>query len=214
MSRMHLVSVFLALFFALSSCSPRPASPTPQVLAVYATAAAQPWLPDLYACADQHSVVVRLADSPAGAQIQLRIGQPQNLTSPAYQIDTEEILVVTNRESPVQNMSADQARALFNGAEAEGLDVWVFAPGEDVQQVFDREVMLGAQITSLALLATSPQQMSDALNSQKNGVGILPRHLKAGTVRDVFTIGEVPVLAVVNGKITGVIEQVLACLQK
>lgn len=208
----------LALSFLLWSCAPRTVSPssppTTQMVDVYASAAAQPWLPDLYGCATEQAVIVRMVGAPADAQIRLRVGQPQDLTALAYQIDTEDIQIVTNRESPVQNLSADQARALFSGVGAEGLEVWVFAPAEDMQQIFDEQVMQGAQITSLALLAASPQQMSDALNKDKNAVGILPRHWRAGTVRDLYTLANIPVLAIVDEEPKGAVEGVLTCLQK
>jgi hypothetical protein len=208
------LSLVPLLSLALTSCGPAATTGTPEVIDVYATSAVQPWLPDLYACAAQRSAVPRLVDSPSQAQVRLRIGQPEGLNSPSYQIDSEDILVVTNRESPVQNLSADEARALFSGAEGTAVDVWVFAPAEDVQQVFEQAVMEGLPITSLASLAASPQQMSDVVNSQKSAVGILPRHWKAGTVREVFSIPDVPVLAIVDRQPAGVIRDVLECLQK
>jgi hypothetical protein len=202
------------LTLTLTTCAPARTTAIPPVIDVYATTAVQPWLPDLYACAKQRSAVIRLVDSPAQAQVRLRIGQPQDLDSTSYRIDSEDILIVTSRESPAQNLSPDEARALFSDAAGGAVDVWVFAPAEDVQQVFEQEVMRGAPVTSLADLAASPQQMSDVLNTSKNAVGILPRHWKAGTVRDIFTISDVPVLAITDQQPAGVIRDVLACLQK
>jgi len=66
----------------------------------------------------------------------------------------------------------------------------------------------------MAQLAATPQQMSDTLNAEKNAVGILPRHWKAGAARDVFTVAEVPVLAVVSEQPDGAIKSLLTCLQK
>jgi len=198
----------------LSACGAGTPVTTPQLVNVYATAATQPWLADLYACAEQESVVIRLADSPSAAEILLRVGQPEDLSTPAYEIDREDILIVTNRESPVQNLSAEEARALFAGRGAEGVDIWIFAPAEDVQQIFEREIMQGTPITSLARLAATPQQMSDTLNSEKNAVGILPRHWKAGTVRDVLALPNVPVLAILKSDPQGAAKDLLTCLQK
>jgi hypothetical protein len=182
------------------------------VIDVYATGAAQPWLADLYDCAAGESVVLRLSDL-GSAQIVLRIGQPADLGTPAYQIDSEDILIVTHRESPVQNLSADEAWKLFAEGR-EGIQVWVFAAAEDVQQILDREVLHGSPVTSLARLATSPQQMSDSLNAEKDAVGVLPRHWKAGNAREVYTIPDVPVLAIVNQEPDVAIKGLLTCLQK
>lgn len=209
-------SLFLAVVLLLSACASPVASPetaTPQVVSVYASAATQPWLPDLYGCAEQAAVVVRLAVSPAEAEIRLRVGEPENLSSPAYQIGSEELLVVTHRESPVQNLTEEQARALFAQGQA-GVQVWVYASGEDVQEVFERQLMNGSGISSLARLAANPQQMSDTLNVEKDAVGVLPRHWKVGPARDVFVLPGVPVLALTNDAPNEIVQALLACMQK
>lgn len=202
----------LAVIF-LVSCGSSTPQITPQLENVYATAATQPWLSDVYTCAEQTSAIVNLSD-PQVADILLRIGEPELLTTPAYQIDTEDILIVTHRESPVQNLSLDEARLLFAGQGDTSVQMWVYADGEDVQEAFELAVMEGRPITSLARLATSPQQMSDILNAEKNAVGILPRHWKMGNTRQVFVAASVPVLAVTASEPEGVVNYLLACLQK
>ena len=94
------------------------------------------------------------------------------------------------------------------------MQVWVYASGEDVQQVFEQAVMDGRSVTSLARLATNPQQMSDTLNNEPNTVGILPRHWKVGDSRFVYTIPDVPVLAIVSDEPQGAVQAIIACLQK
>jgi hypothetical protein len=153
-------------------------------------------------------------DDPSAASLVLRVGQPESLTSPAYQIDTEEILVVTQRQSPVQNLSLEEARALFSGQGDPSVQVWVYASGVDVQDVFNRLVMQGQNIAPAARLAIDPQQMSDTLVSEPNTVGILPRHWKMGDSREVLSVGTVPVLAITPTEPQGVIRQWIACLQK
>jgi hypothetical protein len=56
--------------------------------------------------------------------------------------------------------------------------------------------------------------MSDTLNNEPNSVGILPRHWKAGGSRFVYTVPDVPVLAIVGEQPRGAIQAILACLQK
>ena len=77
-------------------------------------------------------------DDPAAADILLRVGEPEFLDSPAYQIDTEDILIITHRQSPVQNLTLEDARALFAGQGDLSVQVWIYASGEDVQEVFDQ----------------------------------------------------------------------------
>jgi hypothetical protein len=206
------------LFFLLSSliifsCSPSAPLATPQLVTVYSTSAAQPWLPPLYECAGTSAVLSRVDDRTT-ADIVLLVGEPAFLASPAYQIDMEEILIVTHRQSPVQNLMLEGARALFAGQGEPSVQVWVYASEEDVQEVFDQVVMEGRNVTSSARIAVNPQHMSDTLVNESNTVGILPRHWKVGDAREVFTVATVPVLAITNSEPQGVIQDLIACLQK
>ena len=203
--------VFIFLSFLLFSCTTKPV-PSNQTIKAYSTSSAQPWMNDLFACADEMSVVVKVtADDP---DIYLRIGEPEDVLTPVFQIDEEEILIVTHRESPVQNLSIEEAQALFAGASELDAQVWVYPPELDLSGVFDQFVMQGRSVTSAARVAVSPQEMSDVLNNEVNAVGILPRHWKAGSVREVYSVGKVPVLAVTRDEPQGEIAQILACLQK
>ena len=206
---------FLLLVFLLPSCAPTTTTPIPeaQIVSVYTSPATQPWIADVFACASADTVI-SVANDPFEADISLRLGEPDILTTPAFQIDTEDILVVTQRQSPVQNLTQDEVRELFAGQGDPSVQVWVYASGEDVQRVFEQAVMGGQSVTSLAGLATSPQHMSDTLNNQANTVGILPRHWKVGDSRFVYTIPDVPVLALVNEEPQGGIQAIIACLQK
>jgi hypothetical protein len=206
--------IFLATLFLLVACTPT-VTPIPetQIVNVYATPSTQPWLPDVFACAPV-GTVIRVVNDPISADISLRLGEPDLLVAPAYQIDTEEILVVTHRQSPVQNMSVDEVRELFAGQGAPSVQVWVYTAGEDVQRVFEQVVMQGRSVTSLARLATSPQHMSDTLNNEPNTVGILPHRWKVGNSRFVYTVPDVPVLAIVTEEPQGPIRAIIACLQK
>jgi hypothetical protein len=197
----------------LSACAPAAPSATPEVISVYSTAAAQPWLSELYDCAGTASVLSRV-DDPSAAAIVLRIGEPDGLTSPAYQVAMEEILVVTQRQSPIQNLSLEGARTLFSGRGDPSVQIWTYASGMDIQDVFNRLVMQGQNITPTARLAVGPQQMSDTLVNETNTVGILSRHWKMGDSREVFSAGTVPVLAITPEEPQGIVRQLIACLQK
>ena len=203
----------VVLFFLASCAQEAPPEPELQVVSVYATLATQPWLAETFACVPQ-GTVIRVADTPVDADISLHLGEPDLVIAPAFQIDTEEILIVTNVQSPVQNMTLEEVRALFAGQGDPSVQVWVYASGEDVQRVFEQAVMQGRSVTSLARLATSPQHMSDSINNETNTVGLLPRHWKTGDSRFVYTIPDVPVLAIVTKEPQGATQAVIACLQK
>lgn len=207
--------IFLLLLVSLlASCFPTTTpAPETQIINVYTTPATQPWLPDVFACAP-FGTVINVASDPAFTDISLRLGEPDLLTAHPYQIDTEEILVVTPRQSPVQNLTVDEVRELFAGQSDLSVQVWVYAAGEDVQKVFEQAVMQGRSVSSSARLATSPQQMSDTLNNTPNTIGILPSHWKVGDSRSVYTIPDVPVLALTDKEPQGAIQAIIACLQK
>jgi hypothetical protein len=207
---MKRASIILLPLLLLISCAPATQVSQPEVITVYATSAAQPWLTELYACASNSGAVLNVnAEDP---DIYLRVGEPDVPVAPAYPIDEEEILVVTHRESPVQNLTPEEARTLF----AQGSDsarVWVYSSDADVQMMFDQLVMKGRSVTSSAKLAVSPQNMSDVVNSDSNAVGILPRHWKMGSVREIFSAGVVPVLAITKQEPQGVVIDLVSCLQ-
>lgn len=201
---------FLLSSFILASCtSPTPTVPT-ETITAYATASAEPWMNELFACANDRSILVNVtADDP---DIFLRIGEPEILLSPAYQVGEEEILVVTHRESPVQNLTLAEVQALFAGQGDESLQLWVYASGSDVQAMFDQLVMEGRSISSFAKVAASPQEMSAVLNSESNSLGILPKRWMAGNVRDVYSLGVFPVLAMTQEDPQGAVKALLGCL--
>jgi len=205
--------LFLGLLLVMSSCStPMPVESLPLV-SVYSTSAAQPWLSEIYDCAESVAII-RLADLPSEADIRLQVGEAKYLSEYAYQIDEEEILVVTHRQSPVQNMTLEEVQLLFAGLGDPSVQVWVYASGEDVAEVFDQFVMKGRSVSSSAMVAVNPQQMSDVLNAESRAVGILPRHWKAGDVREVYSVAKVPVLAITQTEPQGVVNQLIGCLQK
>ncbi len=219
--------LFALACFVLPACTPTAPTAAAETIRVQYTAAAIPWLADLNTCAGTTVVTSeqRAADflDPTSVDLALRIGQPKELTSPAYQISTEDILVIVNSQNPSKTLTAEEVRGLFegtiqtwqaiNGSDAP-VQVWVFTAGEDVQQVFEQNAMGGSPITTLARLATSPDEMSQAIANDVNAVGILTRHWKAGNVTEAFSVSTVPVLALVLAEPQGVVQEILACLQK
>jgi hypothetical protein len=197
----------------LPACSTDTPPAIPVLVSVYSTLAAQPWLSDLYECAGATAALSRV-DDPSTAEIILRVGVPELLDTHSYQIDTEDVLIVTHRQSPVQNLSMEEARALFGGLGDPAVQVWVYADGEDVQEIFDRVVMEGGAVASTARLAADPQQMSDILVNEPDSIGILPRRWKAGDTREVFSVASVPVLAITAAEPQGPVRELIACLQK
>lgn len=209
------IVLFLLSSLLLFSCSPTTPSITPHLITVYSTSAAQLWLPPLYECAGTSSVISRV-DDPSAADIVLRVGEPLFLDSPAYQIDQEEIWIVTHRESSIPQMNLEAVQTLFAGQGDPSIQVWVYTADEDIQQVFDRFVMQGRSVAASAYIAASPQHMLNVLDSERQAMGILPLtwSMKMTGSRQMYHIATVPVLAITDSEPQGVIQELLACLQK
>jgi hypothetical protein len=79
--------------------------------------------------------------------------------------------------------------------------------------VFDQFVMEGRSVSSSSNVAVTPQQMSDVLNGESTAIGILPRHWKAGDVREGYSVAMAPVLAITQNEPQGAINQIICCLQ-
>ena len=159
---------------------------------------------------------------PASAELTFRLGEPDYLTTPAYQIGQDDILVITQPQVGIGSLPPEQARQLFSGEftnwkEAGGNDlpvqVWTFSLGEDVQDVFNRVIMQGQPITSLARLAVSAQAMSDSVAATAGSIGFLPRRWKAGNTREALVVATVPVLVIAKDMPAGPIRDLLSCLQ-
>lgn len=205
-----IVLFLLSAFLHISCVSPAPAAPT-QTISAYATSSAQPWLSELFACANERAVAVNVnANAP---DISLRVGEPENLSAYVYRVGEEEILVVAHRESAVQNLSLAEVRALFAGQGEPSVQVWVYPSALDIFEVFEQVVMQGRSAASFARVAVSVEAVSDAVGSESNAVGILPKHRLTENMREVYSLGTFPVLALTDSEPQGAVRDLLACLQ-
>jgi hypothetical protein len=219
---MKLAAFLLFLIFLISGCSPAATPTASPVVHVYSSSAAQPWLVEMYDCADRFNTVLVL-DNPGASEVTLRIGEPVTVTTPAFQLDSDEVLVITHPQSGVGELSLEQVRAIFSGqitdwsevGGSEGpIQVWVYAAGEDIQQVFEETILNGLRITPAARLAVSAQHMSDSIGSNPGAIGILNRRWKMGNTHETFIAATVPVLAITGSEPQNDLKNVLTCLQK
>lgn len=216
--------ILLFFLFLITACSPTPANtatPTPAVIKIYATSATQAWQTELFKCAAKQSAVLTLSD-PGSADLAIRIGEPESLSMPAFQLGWEEILVIVNQAHSFQQLRTEQVAGLFTGeisewsqiaaTETGKVQVWVFADGDDAQQVFAK-TLSGKPIVSSARLATSPEEMSQAIANDPYAVGILARRWKTGNLLDVYVAASAPILAITPTEPQGAVKDLLACLQ-
>jgi len=225
-------STALRACFLLSSfifsCTPASGQSTPQIVNVYATASASPWLEELFACAADLSAVLNVsAESP---DILLRVGEPPGLVTPAFQVGTEDLVVITNNARP-PILSADQIRRIFTGqitnfnqivaeweevhpTQTDGIHVWVYSGGEDIQTIFEQVFLDGRSVTSYARVAVHPSDMLKRIAEDENAIGFLSRRWLGKDAFEQMNAASVPVLALTPSEPTGIVRELIACLQK
>ncbi len=219
---MHKALVSLScMLLALTACAGPQAQDTPQIIKLYASSAVYPWLDAVYKCAPSSGAVVVLSTRDS-ADIGLNFGAPDGLSSAAFRIGRDDLLVVVQPQTGVGPLTTDQVRMLFSGQITQWagvgganlpVEVWSYSPSEDIQKVFDEQVMQGEPIVSLARLAVSAQAMSDSVGANPGSIGILPRRWKAGNTEVVFTLPALPVLAVTSSPPHGAVQNLIGCLQ-
>ncbi len=204
----------------LVSCAPTARAVTPHLLNIYVTSAAHPRVSEIYSCAPSGLVIAQ--SDPASAEITVRLGEPAPLLAPAFQVGTEDLLIVNNPQAGVGALTLVQVQQLFSGQftnwkEVGGNDlpvqVWTFSPGDDIGQVFGSLIMKGRPVTSLARLAVSAQAMSDGVGNTQGSIGYLPRRWRAGNTREALNAATVPVLVLTRSQPEGPEKELIACLQ-
>lgn len=208
-----LTAALACLSIGLPACGGPAGTPPPrELVTIDASAAAEPWLKEAFACAED--LTLTLAVQPQTPQVYLRLGEPPILQSPAYPIGMDELLIVTGRDSPLTGLSADQARELFAGRGDSSVTVWAFPPGEDIQVALDRHLLQGARPGSAVLLAGGLPHMLQVLSSDPRALGVFTRRALDSDLNVLLSIAEVEVLAIVPPDPPGAALDLIACLQK
>jgi len=218
--------LFFLILFGFSACSPSEPGEEAEILHVQYTYAAQPWLSDLEACAGGNPVQaeLRLAEfsSFESADLILRLAKDtEGLYS--YQVGTVELLVITNSKNILPSLTAAEARALFIGTETNwqavgGTDadvrVWVYPAGDEIQVNFEGLALRGQTITPFARIAASPEDMIAEVTGDVHAIGILTRDWLTSDLTAAFSVASLPVVLVAPYQPSGLIAELIACLQK
>ena len=98
--------------------------------------AASSTLTDLYNCSTPSTAI--LLSDPQSADITIRLGPPDSLSSPAFQIGTDDVAVIVQPQNNTDNLTADQIHSIFLGQVTNWKDVggsdmpiqvWTYAQG-------------------------------------------------------------------------------------
>ena len=212
---MEMKRILIAVLLALSSCAPAPApTATPQVTHIFASLSTRQWLAGAYNCAEKNQLILIKVNDPALAEIRIGLGEPENWQGSLYQIGQDDIVIAASSDSPLESLSREQAGGLFRTSDINDPQIWAFSGGEDIQKIFNREILPGEKITSLARMAVSVEKMSDGLAQDPHAIGILPAHALTPALKELYAIRNVPILAMTPTQPAGSVKILLACLQQ
>lgn len=207
---------FLLLLLLSVACTP-PSAAEVTVWRVAIPPMLRLWMADLESCLPLQTVLA--LDGPEAA-VSLRWGEPIPLTSPAFAIGQEAPLVIVNPQSGVSHLSEAQARAIFQGQvqhwrEVGGSDlpieVWIYPPEAEGMPAFTS--WLGGEVSSMARLAMTPQEMLTAVQSTPGAIGWVGERWKMPGTITVAQLPAQPILLIFSHPPSPAEARWVSCLQ-
>ena len=189
----------LLLALTVAACGTTIATPVPVSLTIAASSSAQP-LAGLIANAYMHANPhVSVSIEPVGSELAAQWVVEQGRADAAFlvatapvafsegltgtQIATDALVIVVNRENPLENIGLDQARAVFTGrtrlwsefSEGEGaIQVVTREAGVGVRNALQQAVMGRRRFTPTALVYPGNREMLEKLAADPLAIGFLP----------------------------------------
>jgi undecaprenyl-diphosphatase len=178
------------------------------------------------------------------ADLILRWGSPAPLNQTANQLGLEQLVLAANNDSPLNSLSLDAARRIFDGEittwgnlhsfcpdclkqpydsgnDGKSIVLNFYPPEEDIQTLFIQKVMLGQPVAAeIGLLVPDASAMRESISGNANVIGFLPVNSLNSSVREITLNGsdpstlQIPILAITSAQPQGKIKEWLLCLQK
>ena len=148
----------------------------------------------------------------------------------ATQIGQEQIVVITNKQNPLDELSTEVLRQLFDGQVSDwselkvsfrqGVQVWDYPAGEDLHQILSAALWGAEHQPTKAYLAPDPAAMLEAVSADPGAIGYLPASwveasdLKVISVETgLSTALRQPVLLLTAEEPQGLLRAWVSCLQ-
>lgn len=207
---------FLLLLFLSVACTP-PSATDGTVWRVAIPPMLRLWMANLESCLPSQTV---LALDDRQAEVRLEWGEPPALSSPAFVIGEEALLVIAHPQNSISRLSEEQVRAIFRGEvqnwqQVGGsdlpVDVWVYPSEAEGMRVF--EAWLDGAVASTAHLAMTPQEMLTAVQGTPGAIGwVGERWSLPGTVT-VARLPAMPILLIFSRSPSPAEARWVSCLQ-
>jgi hypothetical protein len=198
--------LFLVSSFLISCSTPQPVAQT-QIITINYSPFTEFQMNEVYACANDLSIILKITDQEP--EIHFRFGEPDVLLGFAYQIGQEEMIVITNSQNDLQRLSLNEVQNLF----ASGENIWVYSSDSEMQRYFNQVAMQGRSVSLFAKVAPNPKIMIQMLEENQHAVGVIPKSLLNQNLKEIYSIGVFPVLALTETEPQGAVKSLIGCLQ-
>jgi hypothetical protein len=231
----------------LSACGTPPVAtpvPTPEAVFLAYPPELRPYAGELAACARQYPEISlflteTVTDPAPDGQTTLFLASsspPPALSEWQASLLAEDwLVVIVNRENPLEHLSAGALRLLWTGETEswaslggadESIQIWAYPAGSTLRKLFDSAVLSGELTSSRAWLAPDPQAALEAVAASPAAISYVPASWLesaepelAEALRQVELPDEVneelrqPVIALTEGAPQGALRTLLLCYQ-
>ena len=180
----------MLLVLGLASCqsvTAAPVIPTPEVWEVASTPSLGWLAPSMNQCLQSFpNRAISFSEYPApslldqSTDVALRWGVPGGLQQPAFELGSDHLVFIVHPENPLSQIKLEDLQAVFSGnlplwTDAcpecanlpEGdIELWTYAPGDDVQDLFEETILSDTRISTGAYLAASPADVLNAVSQR------------------------------------------------
>ena len=223
---------FLALLltFAISACTSVAIStppPSPQVFLLRVSSSLPPdFFNKLDSCAANNPEIALIVESSSsdsfgepGNSVEILVGEPAgDITSYANILGWEELVVIVHPAVSPAGWTLSRIQETFRDPPT-GRIVWTYPQGHELRRVFDQSVLDGQPTSPEAFLVPNPKAMLTSISSNPGSIGYIPRSWLTERVLR-LPLDEIPqsklripILAITPREPTGLLRNVLVCLQ-
>ncbi len=168
---------------------------------------------------------------PGEADITLAWGSPNTWPGNTYILGYDELVLIVNLQNPQQLLNPVQLSHIFNGEikswgeiksgdpDEEKIEVWEYPPGNEIRSFFFSILGTSPQNPE-ALLAPDPSAMLQAVASNPNSIGYVPKRWASEIVKSIPIEGledillRQPIVANTESEADEDIKKWLLCLQQ
>src|SRR5574340_12162 len=195
------------------------------------------WLrPTMAACAVENPDLSLTVDSTnladqtlETADVLLRWTDTNADQGETFKLGEDRLAVIVNPDNPLQEIEISQLAAVYSGSILDwsgfqqgasgAIQPWVYPSGDDVQALFDKNVLPFDELIGTASLAPDPQTLLEAVGDDPLAIGLVPARWLDSTVKAIKITGTaekdwtLPILAVTSDDPAGPVRDWLLCVQ-